>query len=230
MGSFIGIVLWIFVMIWMFSAFISFLSKIFKKTNNTNNQLNKYEKIFMGQMEDQVRLGEAMFQTACEFAGKLEVSPKEIPGLGNAFALGQLLNEYFSLSVKVKLSPNDKRFHEIYNEKHQGLVVGISNFFLPVKLAYKPFGERLIIGMKGLAHVSFFMEDYSKKNLSERIQNHEEVIPLKTIRKKFPKEFDESLETLLSSYRITCINSEVQRYPDEFKLFMENLDLFALKY
>ena len=230
MGSFIGIVLWIFVMIWMFSAFISFLSKIFKKTNTSNNQLNKYEKIFMGQMQDQVKLGEAMFETACELAGKLDVSPKEIPGLGNAFALGQLLNEYFSLSVKLRLLPNDKRFSEIYNEKHQGLVVGISNFFLPVKLAYKPTGERLIVGMKGLAHVSFFMEDYSKKNLTLRMKNYDEVIPLKTIRKNFPKEFEESLEILLSSYRITCVNSEVQRYPDEFKLFMENLDLLTLKY
>ena len=172
-------------------------------------------------------LDEIMFETAKRFANNLEVSNQDIPLLGNALGIGYLLNTYFSLFIRSKVFSENSAFAEDFYSKDRELVMGMSIFFLIAKKNYKKSGSTLALGVDGLKHVSFLMHKSSKTNLEERLWDESEIIPLKELFRAYPREYEKGVETLKATYKMIDINSEYERYSDDFNKLLLDLKLFV---
>ncbi len=197
--------------------------------NNKENSRKSYrnQKRLVGNIRNIEELDEIMFETAKRFASSLEVSNQDIPLLGNALGIGYLLNTYFTFFIRSKVFPEDISLAEDFYSKDRDLVMGISTFFLIAKKNYKKSGSTLALGVEGLKHVSFLMHKCSKKNLEDRLCDKSEIIPLKELFRAYSSEYEKGVETLKATYKMIDINSEYERYSDDFNKLLLDLKLFV---
>ena len=78
-----------------------------------------------------------------------------------------------------------------------------------------------------MKHISFLMHKNSQVPLSERMRDWNEIIPLKELFRRYPEEYLKGVETLISTYKTIDINSEYDRYTDDFNELLSNLKMFV---
>ena len=219
-----------FICIFAFAFVMDFLTTSLNKSTAEKSRKRKRsisQKTLVGNISSIEELDEMMFDTASKFANNIGVKSEDIPKLGNALGIGFLLNAYFTYYIRSKIYADQPQYVEDFYCRDRDLVMGMSTFFLVAKKTYIKQGENLVVGVEGLKHISFLMHKNSQVPLSERMRDWNEIIPLKELFRRYPEEYLKGVETLISTYKTIDINSEYDRYTDDFKELLSNLKMFV---